>query len=161
MTRWRSCSRSGLAIRRRNWGWPTRKLWNGAEWPTWMLESMRSSSSALSDKLSFVDDEQRAAALAMRGFEEILQTQQHAALIGGQVAQSQRGCHHPQQVVSRQHRRDDMCGDNFVRIDLGDEALDERGLSCADVARDDDEAFAALQTIGQMRHSLGVNAALA
>jgi len=53
-----------------------------------------------------------------------------------------------------------MRGDDFVRINLGDEPLDERGLSRSDVAGNNDEAFATLQALGQVRHSLGVNAAL-
>ena len=119
---------------------------------------MRSSSSAFRQVLRFVHDKQRPAALALGGVEEVLQPKQDAALVGRQVLEPESGGDHAQQVMARQAGGDDMGGDDLAGIYGGDQALDQGGLARADIARDDDEAFASLQPVGEMRPGLGMNA---
>src|SRR5262249_40869863 len=91
--------------------------------------------------------------------EEILQAKQQRTFVVRQILQSECRSDHAQQIGTLELGRDDMRGQDTLRIDRGAQSLDERRLAGANFAGDDDETFPAADAVGQIGHRLGVHAA--
>ena len=88
-----------------------------------------------------------------------LETSQQARFADPLIRQTETGCDHSQQIVSLQLRGNDVCTDDVFFWQELKECTDERGLSGADITRNDYEAFALPDSVAQIRQSPLVAAA--
>ena len=119
---------------------------------TVMLDSMRSSSSAASDRFCASSTTSRQRRPAGRWSRTMSSKRRSSvALSSPAFVDPEIGHRQAQQVVARDLRGDDA-GDRIgVAVELRPELLDQRGLAGADLAGDDDEALLLRQPVDQVR----------
>ena len=147
MTRWRSCCICGLCIMSRSSGWPIRKLCSSAWSPSWKFDSMRSSSTARGVRFCASSTISSARLFSAALAEEGLQRREQHRLV--EPIHRKPECHgdRAQHVVGVELRADELRGDDLARIELLEQAAHDRRLAGADLAGDDDEAFALVQPV--------------
>ena len=120
---------------------------------TVMLESMRSSSIAASDRFCTSSTTSRQRRPACRWSRTICSNRRSSVdfSVPGVSPRPKVGHRQPQQIVARDLRRHDARNDIGVAVELRPKLLDQRGLAGADLAGDDDEAFLLRQPVDQMR----------
>ena len=151
--RWRSWSRSGLASSPRSCGWPSRMVCSsGLPALRDVGEHAQLLERRVGEGLRLVDDQQVAALGGLQPADDAAQHRGLVAVRGGAEGIRDQA----QQVVARDLRRDDAGDDEALRVKLGAEPLDQRGLARADLAGDDDEAFLLRQPV----HQVGIGAAV-
>ncbi len=111
--------------------------------------------------MRLVHNQQRATAVAQARLEKILEPQKKRTLVVVLLLRQAKGRrHHVQKIKSIELGGHDMGDVDVVPVNGSAKPLHQRCFAGADFAGDDNEAFAAVQSVGQVGHRLGVNAAL-
>ena len=98
-----------------------------------------------------VDNQQRALVRNGELAEKRLQRREQRRLVDRLDRQAERDRHCPQHVVRVELRAHELRRDQLAAIEVLEEASHERGLARADLSGDDDEAFALMNAILQVR----------
>ena len=108
--------------------------------------------------LGLVDDQQGALAGRGGGHQEGLDGEQQIAL--GQVlaGDPEGGRHQPEDVARVDLGAHQVGGDDLLGVELFEEATDQQGLPCPDLAGDDDEAFVLMQPVFEIGHGTAMAA---
>ena len=97
--------------------------------------------------LRLVDDQQRALLVDRELAQERLERRQQHRLVDRLDRQAERRADRAQHVVGVELRADELRGDDLVAVELLEQAAHDRRLAGADLAGDDDEAFALVEAV--------------